>query len=271
MNRPRSIHVKATVISTAVSPGPSAMNTTTARLLANIFAEAYDEAGSPPPLLKERQPSRSELDLETSSFTLNNGQGMPAASSETARAGCPLGYPKKDNPPVNPPVAQPGQFAILPQSSRGVPLGPTATTRTPAKRHLSDRGRSLSLPNPVQYRPDSRPLNDYERYVYRLARIPGRCLHASAHHGAPPPHRYVYRVGGAEAFAAEVASTARQWQLIGRLSPNSLPTYPKTRQAPELQSRREELRPNWATPHAGGLASGKADLHVEPMIAAANF
>ena len=204
MNRPRSIHVKATVISTAVSPGQSAMNTTTARLLANIFAEAYDEAGSPPPLLKERQPSRSELDLETSSFTLNNGQGMPAASSETARAGCPLGYPKKDNPPVNPPVAQPGQFAILPQSSRGVPLGPTATTRTPAKRHLSDRGRSLSLPNPVQYRPDSRPLNDYERYVYR--------------------------VGGAEAFAAEVASTARQWQLIGRLSPNSLPTYPKTRQ-----------------------------------------
>ena len=257
MNRPRSIHVKATVISTAVSPGPSAMNTTTARLLANIFAEAYDEAGSPaPPLLKERQPSRSELDLETSSFTLNNGQGMPAASSETARAGCPLGYPKKDNPPVNPPVAQPGQLAILPQSSRGVPLGPTATTRTPAKRHLSDRGRSLSLPNPVQYRPDSRPLNDYERYVYR--------------------------VGGAEAFAAEVASTARQWQLIGRLSPNSLPTYPKTRQAPELQSRREERRPelqsrreerrpNWATPHAGGLASGKADSHVEPMIAAANF
>ena len=204
MNRPRSIHVKATVISTAVSPGPSAMNTTTARLLANIFAEAYVEAGSPPPLLKERQPSRSELDLETSSFTLNNGQGMPAASSETARAGCPLGYPKKGNPPVNPPVAQPGQLAILPQSSRGVPLGPTATTRTPAKRHLSDRGRSLSLPNPVQSRPDSRPLNDYERYVYR--------------------------VGGAEAFAAEVASTARQWQLIGRLSPNSLPTYPKTRQ-----------------------------------------
>ena len=195
MNRPRSIHVKATVISTAISPGPLAMNTTTARLLANIFAEAYDEAGSPPPLLKERQPSRSELDLETSSFTLNNGQGMPAASSETARAGCPLGYPKKGNPPVNPPVAQPGQLAILPQSSRGVPLGPTATTRTPAKRHLSDRGRSLSLPNPVQSRPDSRPLNDYERYVYRLARIPGRCLHASAHHGAPPPHRYVYPDG----------------------------------------------------------------------------
>lgn len=202
MNRPRSIHVKATVISTAISPGPLAMNTTTARLLANIFAEAYDEAGSPPPVLKERQPSRGELDLKTPSCTLDNGQVMPTATSETVRAG--PGVPPGAQPPV------PGQLTIVPlivpQSSRGE-LGTTATrtpVKSPVKRHLSDRGRSLSLPNPVQYRPDSRPLNDYERYVYR--------------------------VGGAEAFAAEVASTARQWQLIGRLSPNSLPTYPKTRQ-----------------------------------------
>ena len=200
MNRPRSIHVKATVISTAISPGPLAMNTTTARLLANIFAEAYDEAGSPPPVLKERQPSRGKLDLKTPSCTLDKGQAMPTATSETVRASRPPGVPPGAQPPV------PGQLTIVPQSSRGV-LGPTATrtpVKSPVKRHLSDRGRSLSLPNPVHYRPDSRPLNDYERYVYR--------------------------VGGAEAFAAEVASTARQWQLIGRLSPNSLPTYPKTRQ-----------------------------------------
>jgi hypothetical protein len=176
------------------------MNTTTARLLANIFAEAYDEAGSPPPVLKERQPSRGELDWKTPSCTLDNGQAMPTATSETVRASRPPGVPPGAQPPV------PGQLTIVPQSSRGE-LGPTATrtpVKSPVKRHLSDRGRSLSLPNPVHYRPDSRPLNDYERYVYR--------------------------VGGAEAFAAEVASTARQWQLIGRLSPNSLPTYPKTRQ-----------------------------------------